>query len=95
MWKGLLLIAATLIFAVWWWRQKYQPSPLETHFADLAMKQKVGNLAQLAAYATPPPAAMLGSGWGTTTILNPNNRMYNRPGPVRLNLRFVQPTGGN
>ncbi len=90
--KGLILIAIAAVLGVWWWRKHYQPSPLETHYADLAAKQQIGNLAQLAAYATQPVAAMLGTGWGTTAIINPTNLSYNRPGMTRLNLLFCQPT---
>jgi putative copper export protein len=93
--KGLLFIGIALVFGLWWWRENYQPSPLEKHFADLEAKAQIGNLAQLAAYATQPVSAMLGTGWGTTFILNPYNDMYNRPGKVRLNMRFAQPTGNN
>ena len=90
--KGFLLIAIALVFGLWWWRQQYKPSPLDTHFADLEWKQKNGNLAQLAAFATQPVAAMLGSGWGTTTIVSNNNLSYNRPGQTQLNVRFLQPS---
>jgi hypothetical protein len=92
--KGFLLIAIALVFAIWWWRRSYKPSPLEIHYADLEHKQQIGNLAQLAAFATPPPAAMVGEGWGTTFVLSNNNIGYNRPGKTRLNMRFVQPTSG-
>lgn len=96
--KGILLIAAAALLGVWWWRKSYVPSPLENHYMDLAWKQRNGNLAQLAAYASPPPVAMMGTGWGTATVLNPNNpgsTIYNRPGKLRLNFRFAQPTGGS
>jgi hypothetical protein len=89
--KGILLIGIALALGVWWWRKQYVPSPLENHFADLEARQQNGNFAQLAAFATQPVAAMLGTGWGTTTRINPTNPHYNRPGKTRLNVRFVQP----
>jgi hypothetical protein len=90
--KGLLIIAAAIFFGVWWWRKNYVPSPLEVHLSDLEMKQKNGALANMAAYVAQPVAAMFGSGWATTTIVNPTNPSYNKPGTTRLNVRFVQPS---
>lgn len=95
MMRGLLLIAIAAIFGVWWWRKHYVPSALEVHFADLEAKQRNGNLAQLAAFAAPPPIATMATGWGSTTLLNPTNPLsptHNKPGVLRLNMRFAQPT---
>jgi len=96
--KAILLIAVAAVFGVWWWRKNYVPSPLEKHYADLEMKQRNGNLAQLAAYATQAPVAMMGTGWATTTQINPNQPLsltHNRPGKLMLNYRWAQPTGAN
>jgi hypothetical protein len=96
--RGLLLIAIAVCLGVWWWRRSYVPSPLDVHYADLAYKQNIGNMAQLAAYASPPPVAMMGTGWGTTCRINPNNpasTAFNTPGKLMLNFRFAQPTGNN
>lgn len=96
--RAILLIATAVCFGVWWWRRSYVPSILETHYADLAAKGNVGAMAQLAAYAGPPPFTTMGTGWGTTTQLNPNNPAsptHNRPGNLQLNVRWLQPTGNN
>lgn len=96
--RGLILITIAIVFGVWWWRQNYKPSPLEVHYATLEAKQRVGNLAQMAAYVTQPVAAMLGSGWATTMRISPTNPAsltHNRPGKTQLNLRFIQPTSGS
>jgi len=90
----MLLIGAVLI-GIWWWRRSYVPSPLDQQFADLAARAQVGNLAQNVAFNAQPVAAMVGSGWGTTMVLNPANPngSGNNPGTLRLNMRFAQPGG--
>jgi hypothetical protein len=93
--KGLLLIISSVLLCVWWWRKSYVPSPLDQHFSELQAKAQVGTMAQLAAYASPPPVAMVGEGWGTTTRLNATALApgtQNRPGKLRLNWRFLTPT---
>ncbi len=96
--RALLLIGVAICFGIWWWRKSYVPSFLETHFADLEAKASIGNMAQLAAYAAPPPWTTMGSGWGTTTQVNPNNPAsltHNRPGRLMLNPRWLQPTSAS
>jgi hypothetical protein len=98
MWRALLVIGIALSFGIWWWRRSYVPSFLEQHYADLTAKANIGTMAQLAAYAAPPPITTMSTGWGTTTQLNPNNPAsptHNRPGRLGLNLRWMQPTGSN
>lgn len=96
--RALLLIGVAICFGIWYWRKSYVPSFLEVHFNDLEAKQNVGNLAQMASYAAPPPWTTMAQGWGTTAQVNPNNPAsltHNRPGKLVLNPRFLRPTSAS
>lgn len=92
---GLLIVILAVLVGIWWYRRNSTPSPLDAHFADLSARAAVGDLAQASAFNAQPVSAMVGAGWGTTMMVNPNNTRSNGniPGPLNLNLRFAQPGG--
>jgi hypothetical protein len=92
---GIAVVVAAVALGVWWWRRSYVPSPIEQHMNDLKARAQVGNTAQHIAYLAQPMCAMVGTGWGTTMVINPSNPYspQNQPGTLQLGMRFAQPGG--
>ena len=92
---GFLIIIVAVLVGIWWYRKNSVPSPLDAHFADLSARASIGDIAQRSAWSAQPMATNVGSGWGTTMMINPNNPMGqgNKPGTLQLQLRFAQPGG--